>query len=65
MKFRPKKTKKGIFEERGLNKNDKGFANVLEVPMKHGDIMVMHGEAIQRVYEVWMSNNSLKEAKAN
>lgn len=30
----------------------KKYPSVLEVPMRHGDIMVMHGKDIQRFYEV-------------
>ncbi|KAK3365209.1 hypothetical protein B0T24DRAFT_428302 [Lasiosphaeria ovina] len=49
MKFRPKVK---IDFGRPLSKNSKGlYRDVLEVPMKHGDIMVMHGQAIHKLYE--------------
>ena len=50
MKFRPKR--KWNFPVEKLSKD---YKTVLEVPMKHGDIMVMHGKAIQRYYEVCLS----------
>ena len=28
------------------------YGNVLEFPLYHGDLLVMHGEAIHRYYEV-------------
>lgn len=51
MKFRPK-FGSGF---RYVIKTDRGkpvYAQMLEVPMKHGDIMVMIGQEIQKVYEV-------------
>ncbi|KAK3394752.1 hypothetical protein B0H63DRAFT_555922 [Podospora didyma] len=27
------------------------FKDVIEVPMKHGDMMIMHGQAIRKLYE--------------
>lgn len=51
MRFRPKRNT-------GFNlptRQDRGrpcFKEVLEVTMKHGDIMVMVGTEIQKVYEV-------------
>ena len=30
----------------------KKYPSVLEVPFRHGDMMVMHGKDIQRFYEV-------------
>ncbi|KAK4137082.1 hypothetical protein BT67DRAFT_448305 [Trichocladium antarcticum] len=50
MKFRPK-FGSGF---RYVIKTDRGkpvYAQMLEVPMKHGDIMVMIGQEIQKVYE--------------
>jgi hypothetical protein len=51
MKFRPKFKWKDF----PVEKLTKTYKIVLEVPMKHGDIMVMHGKAIQRYYEVCLS----------
>ncbi|KAK0703506.1 hypothetical protein B0T26DRAFT_744306 [Lasiosphaeria miniovina] len=49
MKFRPKVK---IDFGKHLPKNLKGlYRDVLEAPMKHGDIMVMHGQAIHKLYE--------------
>ena len=52
MKFRPKKSQpfKGL-KRRG-KQGDEVWQDFLEVTMKHGDIMVMIGEDIQKVYEV-------------
>ncbi|KAK3694575.1 hypothetical protein B0T22DRAFT_496957 [Podospora appendiculata] len=50
MRFRPK-LKSGLDESVSKSSNGKFFMGVLEVPMKHGDMMVMHGPAIQRLCE--------------
>ncbi|KAK3336035.1 hypothetical protein B0T19DRAFT_408328 [Cercophora scortea] len=50
MRFRPK-IKSGLGEFVAKRSNGKFFMDVLEVPMKHGDMMVMHGPAIQQLYE--------------
>ncbi len=51
MKFRPKSKHAGAFA--ALPKRASGkYYEVLEVPMGHGDMMVMHGQDIHRVYEV-------------
>lgn len=51
MRFRPKRNTGFTLPTR----KDRGkpcFKEVLEVTMKHGDIMVMVGTEIQKVYEV-------------
>ncbi|KAK5656211.1 hypothetical protein OQA88_4972 [Cercophora sp. LCS_1] len=54
MKFRPKR-KFLQYTDLGLAPPSPGpkgrYQDVLKVPMKHGDIMVMHGTAIHRYYE--------------
>lgn len=58
MQFRPKYGKKGDihqFAAYGLPASKaakKHYPNVLEVPFRHGDMMVMHGKDIQKFYEV-------------
>ncbi|KAK0633210.1 hypothetical protein B0T14DRAFT_418195, partial [Immersiella caudata] len=50
MKFRPKKKETGF--DGFVQRDSKGlFQTVLEVPMKHGDMMVMHGSRIHGIYE--------------
>ncbi|KAM7209622.1 hypothetical protein V8F20_000025 [Naviculisporaceae sp. PSN 640] len=50
MKFRPK-LRSGFNDSLPKKGSGKAFLDVLEVPMKHGDMMVMHGRAIHRYYE--------------
>ncbi|KAK0628598.1 hypothetical protein B0T17DRAFT_588674 [Bombardia bombarda] len=50
MKFRPK-IKSGFGDSLPKNTSGSYYKDVLEVPFKHGDMMVMHGQAIHRVYE--------------
>lgn len=50
MKFRPK-LKSGFDDSLPKKASGKAFLDILEVPMKHGDMMVMHGRAIHRYYE--------------
>lgn len=58
MAFRPKYGKKSDvhqFAAYGLpasTATKKNYPNVLEVPFRHGDMMVMHGKDIQKFYEV-------------
>ena len=57
MKFRPKWKKDltfpGVKEKKAPGgRGKKCYADVLEVPMKHGDMMVMHGAQIQCFYDV-------------
>ena len=55
MSFRPKYGKTGQFStylKASTAVNRKKYPRVLEVPMRHGDMMVMHGKDIQRYYEV-------------
>jgi hypothetical protein len=56
MKFRPKHNSEfdpKDFPQRGREAAKKRlYYDVLEVPMRHGDMMVMHGRAIHRLYEV-------------
>ena len=55
MSFRPKYGKTGQFStylKASTAVNKKKYPSVLEVPMRHGDMMVMHGKDIQRYYEV-------------
>ncbi|KAK3363435.1 hypothetical protein B0T25DRAFT_442633 [Lasiosphaeria hispida] len=54
MKFRPKLRKSGFGDMLPIGSGPggkKAFKSVLEVPMKHGDMMVMHGQHIHRIYE--------------
>ncbi|KAM7222874.1 hypothetical protein V8F06_001772 [Rhypophila decipiens] len=52
MRFRPKlRAWSGLSNSLPKKVNGKAFIDVLEVPMKHGDMMVMHGAAIHRFYE--------------
>ncbi|KAK4240107.1 hypothetical protein C8A03DRAFT_13524 [Achaetomium macrosporum] len=50
MKFRPKR-KTGFFLPTKKDRGRPGYKEVLEVTMKHGDMMVMVGTEIQKVYE--------------
>jgi Alkylated DNA repair protein len=52
MKFRPKKSQPFKWLKRRGKHGDEVWQDFLEVTMKHGDIMVMIGEDIQKVYEV-------------
>lgn len=55
MKFRPKYNKSGFGDTLPIGSRTGGgraYKPVLEVPMKHGDMMVMHGAHIHRIYEV-------------
>jgi len=57
MSFRPKygKGRDGQFAAYGLPASPaakKRYSSVLEVPFRHGDMMVMHGKEIQQFYEV-------------
>ena len=57
MRFRPKWKRASPFPSikekiAAGSRGKKVYADVLEVPMKHGDIMVMHGADIQRYYDV-------------
>ncbi|KAK0655894.1 hypothetical protein B0T16DRAFT_292826, partial [Cercophora newfieldiana] len=50
MKFRPKKKETGF--NNAVGRDARGlFKTILEVPMKHGDMMVMHGSRIHGIYE--------------
>jgi hypothetical protein len=51
MRFRPKRHTHFFLPMRQEG-GRAGYKEVLEVPMKHGDIMVMVGTQIQKVYEV-------------
>ncbi|KAK3330470.1 hypothetical protein B0H66DRAFT_612078, partial [Apodospora peruviana] len=51
MKFRPKLMPSDHFQGMPKKSNGKAYLDVLEVPMKHGDMMVMHGRQIHRYYE--------------
>jgi alkylated DNA repair dioxygenase AlkB len=51
MRFRPKRHTHFFLPMR-QESGRAGYKEVLEVPMKHGDIMVMVGTQIQKVYEV-------------
>jgi alkylated DNA repair dioxygenase AlkB len=58
MKFRPKKKEAGFAGI--VPKDSKGlYKTILEVPMKHGDMMVMHGSRIHGVFEVCSLSHSL------
>lgn len=52
MRFRPKRNKG--FETNGFTRTGgkKNHKDILEVEMKHGDMMVMAGCTIQKLYEV-------------
>jgi len=54
MKFRPKK--RSGFGLPMTGGRSPQYMDVLEVPMKHGDMMVMHGSRIQGLYEVGHCN---------
>ncbi|KAK0729879.1 hypothetical protein B0H67DRAFT_651426 [Lasiosphaeris hirsuta] len=54
MKFRPKIRKSGFgntLPTCSSPGSKRVYKSVLEVPMKHGDMMVMHGQHIHRIYE--------------
>ncbi len=51
MKFRPKR-KTSFLLPTVQDRGNVSYKEVLEVPMKHGDMMVMAGTEIQKVYEV-------------
>lgn len=55
MKFRPKRRAESFrgLPRHGETESDRAlFKSVLEVPLRHGDLVVMHGTAIHRLYEV-------------
>ena len=51
MKFRPK-IRSGFGDAVPKRPSGRAYQDVLEVPFKHGDMMVMHGGLIHRLYEV-------------
>lgn len=50
MRFRPKK--KATIGKGSGRKSDENKKEVLALTLNHGDIVVMHGTAIQKLYEV-------------
>lgn len=50
MKFRPKA--KSNVNGPPLKGSDKSKPEVLSIKLQHGDIVIMHGELIQKYYEV-------------
>jgi alkylated DNA repair dioxygenase AlkB len=55
MRFRPKRNT-GFFLPTKNDRGKPGYKEVLEVTMKHGDMMVMLGTDIQKFYEVCRIN---------
>ncbi|KAK1833091.1 hypothetical protein QBC39DRAFT_279594, partial [Podospora conica] len=65
MAFRPKygRGAVGQFESYGLPNStakNKKYSTVLEVPFRHGDMMVMHGKDIQKYYEHAVTPKGMK-----
>jgi len=52
MKFRPKKRAADFHGLPRYGRDGGLFQPVLEVPLRHGDMVVMHGTAIHSLYEV-------------
>lgn len=52
MSFRPKKSI-NVTTARGRHPRSKDYFDVLALYLKHGDMVVMYGAAIHRIYEVW------------
>jgi len=64
MRFRPK-LKTGYFLPLRNENGKPRYKDVLEVPMKHGDMMVMAGTEIQKVFEVSLYIKQSKDDRAN
>lgn len=64
MKFRPKAKFPEFDPNAKVGKRADGkYREVLEIPMTHGDMMVMHGTAIHTYYEVSAQRCAVTEAQ--